>query len=142
MNEVKIGKVIKYVSASLEKRANNLLKKEDLSLSQGILLIWLDDTEGKELSIKEIEKKYGTAQSTTFGIVNRLENKGYIETYALNTKTKMVKLCDAGAHKVDFIKKCVLSSEGEMFKGFTVGEKTIFTELLIRAESNLNNSVV
>ncbi len=137
MDEVKIGKIIKYVSASLEKRANNLLKKEDLSLSQGILLIWLNDEIKKEMPIKEIEKKYGTAQSTTYGIVNRLENKGYIESYSINSKTKIVRLCDEGAKKIDFIKKCVSESEEEIFTGFTNGEKAMFIELLIRAENNL-----
>ncbi len=137
MSGIKIGKIIKYISASLEKRANNLLKEEDISLSQGILLIWLYDAKEKELPIKEIEKKYGTAQSTTFGIVNRLENKGYIETYSINSKTKIVRLCDAGAKKIDFIKKCVLQSEEELFTGFTDGERAMFAELLIRAENNL-----
>ncbi len=138
MTEVRIGKVIKYVSASLEKQANSLLKKEDISLSQGILLIWLSEASNKELPIKDIEKKYGTAQSTTYGIVARLESKGYVESYSINNKTKIVKLCNAGASKIDFVKECVLQSEKEMFKGFTDGEKALFTEFLVRAENNLN----
>ncbi len=137
MNDVKIGKIIKYISASLEKRANNILKKEDLSLSQAILLIWLFDTKEKELPIKEIEKMYGSAQSTTFGIVNRLENKGYIETYAINSRTKIVKLCEAGINKIDFIKTSIQQSEEEVFTGFTDGEKALFTEFIIRVENNL-----
>ncbi len=136
MKEVKLGKVIKYISTNLEKRANNLLKEEDLSLSQGLLLIWLDDTKEKELPIKEIEKKFGSAQSTTYGIVNRLENKGFIETYSINSKIKIVKLCDAGSKKIEFIKDSILLSEKDFFTGFTDDEKNMFIELLIKAENN------
>ncbi len=142
MNEVKIGKIIKYISTNLEKKANNLLKEQDLSLSQGLVLIWLSEAEGEELPIKKIERKFGTAQSTTYGIVNRLVNKGYVECHSINSKTKIVKLCKEGAEKVNFIRACVQSSEVEMFAGFTQGERAIFTEFLLRAEKNLNNSAV
>ncbi len=137
INGIKIGKIIKYISTSLEKQANNLLKEEDISLSQGILLIWLSESDNQELPIKDIEKKYGTAQSTTYGIVNRLENKGYIASYSINSKTKIVKLCDAGAEKIDFIKKSIIQTEEKMMTGFTDGEKAMFIELLIKSENNL-----
>lgn len=137
MNNVKYGKIIKHLSDSLGKKTNNILKSEDLSMTQAILIRLLSEEENRELPIKVIEKKFGVAQSSVYGVVSRLESKNLVSTYSIDRNTKIVKLTELGLSKVDFILESINQIEGEIFIGFTESEKNTFTELLIKAENNL-----
>ena len=140
MNDIKYGKIIKHLSDSLEKKINNLLKIEDLSMTQGLLIRVLSEEENKELPIKVIEKKFGVAQSTIYGVVSRLENKGLVLTYSTDRNSKWVRLTERGSSKVTFILSSIKTIEDELFTGFGEDEKRLFTDLLIRAEYNLQQS--
>lgn len=137
MNNIKYGKIIKHLSDQLGKKTNNILKVEDLSMTQSILIRLLSEEESKELPIKVIEKKFGVAQSSVYGVVRRLEIKNLVSTYSIDRNTKIVKLTELGLSKVDFILESIKQIENKIFIGFSDAEKITFTELLIRAEDNL-----
>ncbi len=137
MKTIKYGKIIKHLSDQLGKKTNNILKLEDLSMTQGILIRMLSEEESRELPIKVIERKFGVAQSSVYGVVSRLESKELVSTYSIDRNTKMVKLTELGFSKVDFILESINQIEDKIFIGFTQDEKDIFTKLLIRAEDNL-----
>lgn len=138
MNKLKICETFKSLSVKVEKLINKQLKSKDLSLTQGIVLVWLSETKLKELSVKEIEKKFGTAQSTTLGVINRLEQKELVTTYFTEQRKKNVKITDAGIDLVSIIESYINDFDELMFNGFTTGEKMIFIELLQRAENNIS----
>lgn len=137
MEHVKYGKLIKHLSDSLGKKTNHLLKAEDLSMTQGVLIRLVSEEEGHRLPIKEIEKKFGVAQSTIYGVISRLESKGLVSTYAIEGNTKMVQLTAEGHSKVAFIDRVITQVENDIFQGFTDAEKATFTQLLIKAENNM-----
>ncbi|MFI3200103.1 MAG: hypothetical protein R3Y54_01075 [Eubacteriales bacterium] len=139
----KIGKTLKSINVSMEKQVNKTLKKMDLSLTQGLALIWLDESQEKELPIKFLEKMFGTAQSTTLGVVNRLEQKKLVSTEITQQRTKIVKITEEGLGIVEFIRQCAGEADELFFKDFTIGEKILFLELLQKAEQNIlrNNDI-
>lgn len=133
-----LGKVLKNISFGIEKSMNNKLRADELSSTQSLVLVWLNEAENHELSIKIIEKNFGTAQSTTLGVINRLEQKGLISTYLTQQRTKNVKITDDGLSLVESIKEYISDTETELLVGFTLGEKMLFMELLKRAENNIS----
>lgn len=137
MEETKLCKSFKFLSSNLEKVMNKKLKEQDLSITQGIVLLWLNDEESKELPIKSIEKMFGTAQSTTLGVINRLEQKKLVTTCLSEHRTKIVKMTAEGMALLPFIQTYIEESDNTVLTGFSLGERMLFFELLRRAEHNL-----
>ncbi|OON91429.1 MAG: hypothetical protein ATN34_00925 [Epulopiscium sp. Nele67-Bin002] len=137
MDEIKVGKIIKHISISIDKHTNSLLREKDLSMAQALVLVWLSENKEHKLPIKFIEKMSNTAQSTTFGVISRLANKGFVTTYISENRTKVVEITEAGLELIDFIRECISTSEKVMFTSFTKGEYMIFTELLSKIETNV-----
>lgn len=73
--EEKCGVLLHQIHNALEKRGNNQLKKKGLTFSQIHVLANLMDAPEKRLSFKELEKRLALAQSTTVGLISRLEQK-------------------------------------------------------------------
>ena len=69
------GTLIKQIHDIIEKNANNILREQDLTISQSGVLVLLDEKEGKTASFKELEKDFGVSQPTMVGILNRLVQK-------------------------------------------------------------------
>ncbi|MFI3256821.1 MAG: MarR family winged helix-turn-helix transcriptional regulator [Spirochaetales bacterium] len=142
MQHVKIAKIIKSISTDLETEINYLLKKVDLTLSQGLVLFYLKETDTKNfVPIKNIEKEFGIAQSTSFGIITRLEKKDFVETSVQNN-IKLIKITEQGLNLAHYLIPCLKKAEYAIFADFTEGEKILFLELLQRAEANLSDSMI
>lgn len=133
-----LGKIIKIINTNMHKQLNNRLKELDLSITQGIALICLYEADNKELPIKSLEKIFETAQSTTLGVINRLEQKKLVTTYLTQQRTKIVKITDEGCEMISVIKVHIREVEKLFFKDFTIGEKTLFLEMLDRAKKNVS----
>ncbi len=86
------------------------------------------------MTMKELEKKFTTAQSTTFGIINRLEMKGFVHTYLTENRTKIVEITKEGLDLVGFILPCFEESEKLLFESFSEEEYKTFIELLAKVE--------
>lgn len=69
------GILIRQISNALEKKANKELKAKDLTLSQMTALVEILNAPAKKLTFKELEKCLSLAQSTTAGLISRLEQK-------------------------------------------------------------------
>ncbi len=137
MNDIKLGKSIKFLSASLDKHVNKELKAFGISLTQGIVLIWLEEAEENTMSIKQIERRFGTAQSTVFGIISRLESKGLVQTHIVERK-KIVEITGTGLELATDIKEVIAKIDELFFEGFTDCERTLFIELIKKAEKNFS----
>ena len=72
------GNLIKQINDELRKRANNMMRSQDMTMAQIGALLALYHTPEKQLSMKQIEKELHVAQSTTVGIISRLEHKGRV----------------------------------------------------------------
>ena len=69
------GVIIHQIHNTIEKSLNNQLRRKGITLSQMNVLITLVASPKKKLSFKELEKRLTLAQSTTVGLISRLEQK-------------------------------------------------------------------
>ena len=84
-NSYSCGALLKQIHDIMEKNANNVLREQDLTISQSGVLVLLDEKEGKTASFKALEKDFGVSQPTMAGILNRLEQKNLIEVPVVGT---------------------------------------------------------
>ncbi len=73
MDRLTYGLLFKQIHDELEKCLNNSLRSRDLTLAQVGILMELRYTPEKQMSLKELERRFHVAQSTAAGIVSRLE---------------------------------------------------------------------
>lgn len=91
LNEINTcGMLIRQINNALEKRVNNQLKAKDLTISQMSALIEVLNAPGKKLPFKEMEKCLSLAQSTTAGLISRLEQKKLVSVSG-DTDDKRIK---------------------------------------------------
>lgn len=134
-----IGFCIKQIHDRMEKQANNAMRSSDLTMTQVSVLLALQESGEKQMSMKELEKSFGIAQSTVAGIVSRLEQKGFVEALgdAADKRVKRVHITAAG-------EKCCAESachkeeaEKRLLKDFSEEERRVLHSLLERAARNL-----
>ena len=103
------GIMIKQIHDYMEKNANNNLRSQGLTMAQVGALMELHSTQERQMSLKELERRLHIAQSTAAGIVVRLEQKGFIESFgdATDRRVKMVRMTPKG-------EKCFQSAEENM----------------------------
>lgn len=75
MKEQTCGLLIRQINNTMDKRVNNQLKERDITLSQMLVLIEIINAPSRKLTFKELEKRLSLAQSTTAGLISRLEHK-------------------------------------------------------------------
>lgn len=87
------GMLIRQINNALEKRVNNQLKEKDLTFSQMSALIEILNSPAKKLTFKELEKRLSLAQSTTAGLISRLEQKKLV-TVSGDSDDKRIKFVE------------------------------------------------
>ena len=92
------GAMIKQIHDEIEKVSNRLLQLQRLTTAQMNVLMELNSAERSTLSLKELEGILYVAQSTTAGIVVRLKQKGFVESFGdkRDRRIKNVRITDAG----------------------------------------------
>ena len=138
-DQTSCGMLLKQINDELEKRANNALRSQDLTIAQLGALMVLNQSPGRQMPLKELERKLHVAQSTAAGIITRLEQKKIVESFgdAADRRIKMVRITQQGV-------QCCLSAEQNMnqeetllLSGLTNTEKLIFISLLQKVRNTL-----
>lgn len=137
-NMIPSGQLIKLLHDRLERQANNTLRGKDLTMMQVAVLMEPQEAEQKQLSMKELERKFCVAQSTGAGIISRLEQKGFVEAFgdAADKRIKLVHITPAGEACCREAVGYMAEAEQMLLRGFSEEEKAIFNQLLTRAEVN------
>ena len=89
--------------------------------------------------MKELERRFCTAQSTVAGIISRLEQKGFVEAFgdAADKRVKLVHITPAGEACCKEAAGYMEQAEQTLLRGFSEEEKTMFNLLLARAAENM-----
>lgn len=126
------GALIKKVHDEIEKKANALLRQQDLTLSQMNVLMELEASPNHQLTLKELEGLLHVAQSTAAGIVVRLGQKGFVESFTdeSDRRVKKVMLTPAGLQCCKNAASDVKEIEAKLLSGLTEAEKLLFLDLL------------
>ena len=126
------GALIKKVHDEIEKKANAMLRQQELTLSQMHVLMELEAIADHQLTLKELEGLLHVAQSTAAGIVVRLEQKGFVESFTdeNDRRVKKVALTPAGMECCKNAASDVKDIEMKLLSGLTESEKLLFLDLL------------
>lgn len=133
------GAMIKQIHDEIEKLSNSSLRSQDLTMAQMHVLMELEAAPARQLSLKELERLLHVAQSTTAGIVSRLEQKGFVKTFgdAQDRRVKIVRITDSGLDCCANAETYIQCTEARLLSGLTESEKTLFRELLRKICGNL-----
>ena len=134
------GTLLKQIHDIMEKNANNVLREQDLTISQSGVLVLLDEKEGKTASFKELEKDFGVSQPTMAGILNRLVQKDLVEvlTDSEDKRIRKAHLTQKGADKCKEGYKHMNSAEEQLLKSLTNNEKKEFNRLLLKVRKSFD----
>lgn len=134
------GTLLKQIHDIMEKNANNVLREQDLTISQSGVLVLLDEKEGKTASFKELEKEFGVSQPTMAGILNRLVQKDLVEvlTDSEDKRIRKAHLTQKGADKCKEGYKHMNSAEEQLLKSLTNNEKKEFNRLLLKVRKSFD----
>ena len=126
------GVLLKKINDALEKNANNVLRSQDLTLTQLGTLLELNAAADGQLTLKELERRLHVAQSTAAGIVSRLERKALVASFGdpEDRRIKIVKITSAGIERVQRTDSHRIQTEEHLLSGLTEVEKDIFYSLL------------
>ena len=134
------GTLLKQLHDIMEKNANNVLREQNLTISQSGVLVLLDEKEGKTASFKELEKEFGVSQPTMAGILNRLVQKDLVEvlTDSEDKRIRKAHLTQKGADKCKEGYKHMNSAEERLLKSLTNDEKKEFNRLLLKVRKSFD----
>ena len=133
------GSLIKQIHDSLEKQANSAMRPHDLTMSQFGALLAINGAESGSMSLKELESVLHVAQSTTAGIVSRLEQKGMVTALGDpgDKRVKRVVITDAGRSCCQEAEISMAQAEETILCRLTDAERSIFHTLLLKVRDNL-----
>ena len=134
------GTLLKQIHDIMEKNANNVLREQDLTISQSGVLVLLDEKEEKTASFKELEKDFGVSQPTMAGILSRLVQKDFVEvlTDSEDKRIRKAHLTQKGADKCKEGYKHMNSAEEQLLKSLTDDEKKEFNRLLLKVRKSFD----
>lgn len=116
------GYYFRCIDAILDKTINEQLKQFDLTKSQQDVLHFLHKNRSKQIKQKDIEDFFHISNPTVTGILNRLEQKGYIERISCDEDKRVKYIVETekaeSLHKIIFqhiqkLEKTMVNSLGK-----------------------------
>lgn len=131
--------MIKQLHDSIEKQVNSVLKKYDLTMVQlGALIILKKEGKG-ECTLKEFEQHLHLAQSTTAGIVKRLEQKGDVVCFG-DVQDRRIKKVKITANGLELLRTAASDADlttEKLFDGITKEEFVTFMNVIHKICKNV-----
>lgn len=139
MDDKSCGALIKQINSALERDANNALRKRGLTFAQMSALLAIRGFPGQRISLKELEKILHVAQSTTAGIISRLEQKGLVTGFgdSSDKRVKLVQITPSGEECCRNAEQNMKEAEEHLLSGLTETERIIFNSLLQKVSATL-----
>ena len=140
-----LGRLIAYCGRLGRQYMDQNLRRAgyDVTPVQSRMLVYLSCRGGQEVNQRDLERELRLKPSTINGIVNRLEEKGYIlrRTSPEDGRCRLVSLTASGQEKVDTF-RATIEETGKRFSGcLSAEEEETLRELLVRIIENLESEV-
>lgn len=135
-----LGFLVRQIDVAFERRMNQSLERSKLTRSQAYLLKCLM-RRGGEATLKELERDVDSAQSTTWGIARRLEEKGFVRFAEdpSDSRARIVQLTEAGREECQSTRALVRSLEEHLHGCFTPEEHARFVDYLERTRNAIES---
>lgn len=133
------GRLLKQINDELRKSANNAMRAQDMTMAQLAALVALNTAPEKQCSLKELEQSLRVAQSTAAGIISRLEQKGFVESFgdAADRRVKLARITPEGMECAQAARREMEAAEERLLSGLTETERDIFYTLLKKVRDSL-----
>ncbi len=134
-----IGFYLKKIFQTMEKSLNKDLENIDLTSMQAHVLIYLYKNRNNIINQRDIERKFSLTNPTVNGILNRLENKGFIKrVISVNdARNKEIKITDKSISLITKMKKSAKNMENKMVAGIEKDELDIFYKVIKKISNNV-----
>ncbi|MGN0333870.1 MAG: MarR family winged helix-turn-helix transcriptional regulator [Lachnospiraceae bacterium] len=134
------GMMIMQIHNALEKECNQQLKENNLTFSQMRALHAIIETPSRKMSFKELEKVLMLAQSTTVGLISRLEQKKLVSVSGDrdDKRIKYVEITSLGEAFCKSAEKNMIQSEEKLLSNLSDSEREIFIRLLKLVNETMN----
>lgn len=141
MERFKIGKILKIVNNYMDKDINNCLSDYNITRSQMGILIYIQVAECKNIEANQvdIEKEFNLKNPTVTGIINRLEEKGYIKRVRSDKDKRYNKLelTESGREILNKGKRKAQENEEKLLKILTDDEIKELKRILTKIVNNI-----
>lgn len=133
------GFYFRCIQSQLEKSMNEQLKEFDLTRSQLDILRYLKNAKKDHVNQKDIEEFFHISNPTVTGLLNRLEQKGYVvRLQSPNDKRiRYIQITEKSEDIEKKIKKHISRSENIISKGLSAADKEQLFILLAKVKDNL-----
>lgn len=135
-----INKQLKMIHNTFEERRNRHLLKYNLTSSQMEVLFYLKFHEGENVHQREIEKWFRLKNPTVTGILNRLEEKGFIvrRTRESDRRFRMIELTDKSKCMMHEMYEEMQQMDNRIYSCMTAEERETLSGLLERILNSLS----
>lgn len=141
MERFKIGKILKIVNNYMDKDINNCLSDYNITRSQMGILIYIQVAECKNIEANQvdIEKEFNLKNPTVTGLINRLEEKGYIKRVRSDKDKRYNKLelTESGREILNKGKRKAEENEEKLLKILTDDEIKELKRILTKIVNNI-----
>ena len=128
------AELMKQIIEMLSKQANRMMKENDLTFTQMMVLKMLMDEEDHTLSQREITQGLMVSQPTVAGIIKRMNKKEFIQILpdSSDGRVKMIRLTKAGMSCYRATNEKRVEMERVFWSAFSTEEKDVFISLLTK----------
>lgn len=133
---------LRMIHNTIKEQRNRHLNKYDLTSSQMDVLFFLKQHEGKEINQREIEKGLRLKNPTVTGILNRLEEKGFIlrKTNPTDKRYRVIEVTEKSNRMLEEIGEELWEQDERICNCMTAEEQQILEELLERILNNMTEN--
>ncbi len=134
-----IGFYLKKIFQTMEKDLNKDLENIDLTSTQAHVLIYLYKNKNNIINQRDIERKFELTNPTVNGILNRLENKGFIKRVVsdIDARNKEISLTDKSISLINAMKKSAKKMEDKMIAGISKDDLNVFYKVIKQIADNV-----
>ena len=142
MKEKRLGIMIKIIHWHIDQAFNEFLKKDNLTISQARVIHYLCKHKDKEVVQRDIEKFFRVSNPTVSGILNRLEEKGFVVRTTLENdkRIKVVILTEKALELDDYLRNSLNNYEEEMMACLSQEEKNNLLDSMDKIINAMMNS--
>ena len=128
------------IQKTFEERRNKHLSKYNLTSSQQEILFYLGFHEGEPIHQREIEKWFRLKNPTVTGILNRLEEKGFIvrKTKENDKRFRMIELTEKSRCLMQEMCEEMWQMDDKIYSCMTAEERSQLSGLLERILNSLS----
>lgn len=142
-NKYKLGLLVKKINLRYEQIVNCNMKKYGLTKVQSDVLMYLDRNHQHDITQRELEQYLGSSNPTVTGILNRLEQNGFIERIPSkqDARYKNIVLTKQAMEMHSELKQTIKENETNFLSCISEEEREQLRDLLIKVLNHMEENI-